>query len=96
MNHIVRTASAAAYREIATNGIQASATELILATVSDAEGMTRKEISRATGLEINQVAGRVNEMVKSGQLKEGEHKRKCRVTGRLVGYVRTVKMEEGE
>jgi DNA-binding MarR family transcriptional regulator len=44
---------------------------------------SRKEISRATGLEINTVTGRVNELLESGVLVESR-RRNCHVTGRSI------------
>jgi hypothetical protein len=52
---------------------------------------SRKEISRRTGLEINTVAGRVNELVSLGVLVEGRC-RQCTVTHRYIHPVRLVPM----
>jgi AraC-like DNA-binding protein len=48
---------------------------------------SRKEISRQTGLEINTVAGRVNELVSLGVLVDGRC-RQCTVTHRYIHPVR--------
>jgi hypothetical protein len=86
---MIRTSSAAAYRELIQSGTQCRINALIMATVADCdkEGATRKELAVALGLESNQVSGRVRELVKSDRLIEGKHKRFCRVTGNLVTYL---------
>lgn len=89
MNQMVRTSSAAAYRELVANGTQCRINALIVDTVADCSemGATRKELAVMLGLESNQVSGRVRELVKSGRLREGEHKRECKITGNLVTYL---------
>ena len=42
----------------------------ILAAMEHGKDYTRKEISKMCGIDINCVTGRVNEMVKSGDLEE--------------------------
>ena len=46
-------------------------------------GVTLKELSRKSGLEINAVSGRVNDLKKEGLLSECS-KRKCSITNRTV------------
>ena len=48
-----------------------------------AYGVTLKELSRKSGLEINAVSGRVNDLKKEGLLSECQ-KRKCTITNRTV------------
>jgi hypothetical protein len=47
---------------------------------------SRKELSKATGMELASVCARVNEMIDVGMLREVE-KRKCLITGRLISPV---------
>lgn len=46
-----------------------------------------KEIAKATGLAINTVSGRVNELRQMGQLEQAPQ-RACKVTGRTIRPVR--------
>ena len=46
-------------------------------------GVTLKEISRESGLEINAVSGRINDLKKEGMIAEC-NKRKCSITNRTV------------
>ena len=46
-------------------------------------GITLKEISRESGLEINAVSGRINDLKKEGMISECP-KRKCSITNRTV------------
>lgn len=57
--------------------------KIILNAVLRRRDMTRQEISKATGIPINSVCGRVNRMVSYGVLDELE-KRPCKITGREV------------
>lgn len=57
--------------------------------------MTRREISQVTKIEPGAVAGRVNELIKIGYLKQ-VGRRKCHVTNRLAGEIWFNDNEEGE
>ena len=46
-------------------------------------GVTLKELSRESGLEINAVSGRINDLKKEGMIAECS-KRKCSITNRTV------------
>ena len=46
-------------------------------------GMTRREIATALHLDVSAVAGRVNELIAAGRLKECGQ-RSCKVTGRTA------------
>ena len=48
--------------------------------------MSLREIEQITGIDINAVSGRVNDLKKGGHLKTIE-KRKCTVTNRLISPV---------
>ena len=85
---MIKDTSRLAYREIQEEGTSCNQKEVILQAVS-MEGSSLKEISEATGIEINAVSGRVNDLKKEGRL-ETIAKRKCRVTGRLISPVTKV------
>jgi len=57
--------------------------------------MTRRELSQVTKIEPGAVAGRVNEMIKIGYLRQ-VGRRKCHVTNRLAGEIWFNNNEEGE
>tara|TARA_Y100001963_G_scaffold36571_4_gene51052 strand:- start:2154 stop:2456 length:303 start_codon:yes stop_codon:yes gene_type:complete len=84
-----RTTSRLAYREINEDGTLRSQKDIIFSAINmipenDRDfGISLKEIARHTGLEINTVAGRVNELKKEEFIKECS-KRRCRITGRLI------------
>ena len=82
-----RVTSRIAYRDINNNGTLMSQKDTIFSAINmitDKDfGISLKELSRQTGLEINAVAGRVNELKKEEFIKEC-NKRKCRITGRLI------------
>ena len=82
----VRTTSAEAYDNLKASGILGSQARTILKLLLKAgEPMSLQEISITTGLPINAVSGRVNELKNSSPplLSEGE-KRKCKITGRKI------------
>ena len=86
---MTRTTSRLAYKQIKGDGTTVSQSEYIQAFIDSIPhhdkdfGITLKEIARQSGLEINAVSGRVNELKKNGYVRECS-KRKCRITGRLV------------
>jgi len=81
----VQTTSKITYKEISKDGTTSKQSKAILDAVSPT-GSSLKEISKKTGIEINAVSGRVNELKKSGVLEVLE-KRKCSITGRLISPV---------
>lgn len=81
-----------AYREIQEDGTSSNQKEVILQAVT-MNGSSLKEISDATGIEINAVSGRVNDLKKEGRL-EPTTKRKCTITGRLITPV--MKVHKGQ
>jgi len=85
---MIKDTSRLAYREIQEEGTSCNQKEVILKAVS-MEGSSLKEISQETGIEINAVSGRVNDLKKEGRL-ETIAKRRCRVTGRLISPVAKV------
>ena len=84
-----RLTSRVAYKEINEDGTAKSQTKIILdlvnalSNVDKSFGFSLREIARQTGLEINAVSGRVNELKKDDLVKECT-KRRCRITGRLI------------
>ena len=84
-----RTTSRMAYKKINEDGTAKSQTKIILdlvnalSNVDKSFGLSLREIARQTGLEINAVSGRVNELKKDDLVKECT-KRRCRITGRLI------------
>lgn len=86
---MIRKTSIEAYRKIKKDGTKVSQSNEIYSMIKEVPkqdknfGLTLKEISRATGFEINAVSGRVNELKKNNKVVECS-KRRCRITGRLV------------
>ena len=84
-----RLTSRVAYKEINEDGTAKSQTKIILdlvnalSNVDKSFGLSLREIARQTGLEINAVSGRVNELKKDDLVKECT-KRRCRITGRFI------------
>ena len=84
-----RLTSRVAYKQINKDGTAKSQTKIILDLINDLSnvdksfGLSLREIARQTGLEINAVSGRVNELKKDDLVKECT-KRRCRITGRLI------------
>lgn len=84
----VRTTSASAYRRMQNNGRLFRATEEIFSALSVApEPMTRRELEAATGLRINQISGRVKELLLQGRIVE-DGRRRCKITGNEVNVLR--------
>ena len=57
------------------------------------EGITRRQISKGSGLELGAVAGRVNELVDERLLLEDGELQTCRYTGNKVKLVKPVGLE---
>ena len=74
------------YAELHNGGLQLRERQILLAMKPNTN-YTRLELSEASGITINNVAGRVNSLVAKGVLVEGE-KRLCRISGRNVGTIR--------
>lgn len=80
-----------AYHGVQAHGTETRQKEQIVACVKRAvaaggTGLTRREISQATGIEPGAVGGRCNALVRDEKLKDG-HKRPCTVTGKLAKEV---------
>ena len=83
----IRDASLEAYLELKDSGQLGKQERIIYRALDGKSSMTLQEICRATNVQINAVAGRVNGLKKKGVLVESR-KRVCRVTGRVVTPVR--------
>ena len=80
----ISTTSINAYTDIKNDGTTATQKNIILDALDDAaKPLSAREIKELTGLEINAVSGRINDLKKDGLLVEAE-KRKCSITHRLV------------
>ena len=81
-----RNTSRTSFNDLINSGNARTQVEQILAVLKSEpkiKDLTLKEISRMTGLEINAVSGRVNQMKKQGLVTE-QCKRTCRISGRTV------------
>lgn len=83
----VRGASLAAYKEITESGRLGNQAKKILAAMKAGRDYSLQELSRLTGIAINAVSGRCNDMKRLGVLVEATS-RKCSITGRSVHPVR--------
>ena len=86
---MVSATSKKAYFEIQAEGItQEQELEIFAYIYAGGPPVTRKEISKDTGIDAGSVAGRGNSLVKNGYLIECE-KRTCKITGRTAGTLRS-------
>jgi predicted transcriptional regulator len=72
-----------AYRQIQADGTIGKQHFKIIMTMRGRKNMSLQEISNASGVSINAVCGRVNELKKLKIISKDE-KRKCRITGRTI------------
>jgi len=80
----VRLTSRIAYKDITESGNANTQRRIICEIIwAEGEAMSLREISKATGYDINAVSGRVNDLKKSNMLHE-HNKRKCSITDRLI------------
>lgn len=84
---MVTITSRMAYDEVQCTGKDITQADEIMLHIIEGYDYSRQELKRLTGFEINAICGRVNEMLKTGVLEEGEI-RKCEVTGRSIRPVR--------
>lgn len=85
----VATTSRIAYKDINESGVSKNQKDKIYDIVNKdntEKGMSLREISAFTGIEINAVSGRVNDLKKDNRL-ETTTKRKCSITNRLISPV---------
>lgn len=93
----VTTTSRISYKEINESGTSKNQKDIILDMVNrdnTGKGMSLREISAFTDIEINAVSGRVNDLKKDNRL-ETTTKRKCRITNRLIAPV-VIKTESSD
>ena len=80
----ISTTSIEAYNDINSDGTSATQKNIILDALDEVgKPLSAREIMELTGLEINAVSGRINDLKKDGLLVEAE-RRKCSITDRLV------------
>tara|TARA_R110002110_G_scaffold301455_1_gene515492 strand:+ start:614 stop:892 length:279 start_codon:yes stop_codon:yes gene_type:complete len=87
---MMQETSKKAYREINQEGVVTNQKQVILDCVRENNrgfGMSLKEISRSTGIEINAVSGRVNTLKKENMLAI-HSKRKCSISMRTINAVK--------
>ena len=90
----ITTTSKLAYKQINEDGTSMNQKDVIMEAIEsycnmeyyDGKGVSLQEIRVLTGIEINAVSGRVNDLKRDERLKTTE-KRKCSVTNRLVSPV---------
>lgn len=79
----VREASIDAYRDMSDTGKLGKQAQTILGAMRAGRDYSLQELSRLTGIAINAISGRCNDMKKVGLLVEASG-RKCSITGRTV------------
>ena len=70
----VKTNSLDAYRGIQEDGTAMSQRERVFMLIDHSDGVSRQDISRALGLPINSVCGRVHSLIKQGLVCESGNK----------------------
>ena len=86
---MIRKTSKNAYEENKNSGISGNQKKALYELVNKmtqgrrSHGVTLKELSKESGLEINAVSGRINDLKKEGMVAECT-KRKCSITNRTV------------
>lgn len=89
----IKETSWQAYQEILRGGVAKKQAEKVLQTINFyPEGVSRATISRAMGMPINSVCGRVNELLASEVIYVAGTA-KCPVTGRNVEVLKVVEYE---
>lgn len=84
-----RHTSRIAYKNIIESGKQGSQKRYIIRLLLTEAPLSRREISRATNIEIGSVSGRVNELMKLGIVEETTM-RKCMFSKKLVKPIQLV------
>lgn len=90
----VKETSWKAYQDILRGGVATTQAEKVLQTISfyPQSGASRAQIAKATGLAINSVCGRVNELLASEVIYVAGVD-KCHVSGRSVEVLKVVDYE---
>lgn len=89
----VRDTSRSAYSELRSTGRLGKQQQTILEKVQAGRDYSLRELAALTGLEINAISGRVNDLKKLNLLVEGE-KRTCTVTGKTITPVKLPMAQE--
>jgi len=89
----MKQTSLEAYRDLCESGKGKTQRVKILGMILNHPDMTRTELSRAMNIPINAVCGRVNELLESNLLEEGE-RRPCRFTGKSAFPLKPVEPKE--
>lgn len=79
----VRQTSMEAYLEVKEKTMTPQQKKVLSVLSGDQPDYSRLEISYLSGIPINSVCGRVNELLKSGAIVETEP-RKCSITGKTI------------
>lgn len=87
MKTAVSDTSIATYHALRRDGTLSERKAQIMAVIAAGRDYTLQELVRLTGLPVNVISGRVNELKASGSLVHGTT-RACSVTGRTVHPVR--------
>ena len=87
----MRTTSRIAYKEHNESGKLDQQKQHIKKLLLTEYPLSRREISKATNIEISSVSGRVNEMIKMGVVEETT-KRKCMFSKKLITPVQLVEV----
>jgi hypothetical protein len=88
MHHTAST-SIATYHAIKRDGTLSARQEQIMAAMYEGRDYSLQELVHLTGLPINVISGRCNELRNAGRLELAD-KRPCSVTGRTVAPVMLV------
>jgi hypothetical protein len=90
----VRDSSIEAFRHLLASGTYATQQDVVRGCVRALQPCTRRMVASETGIETASVASAVNALVKDGTLEESVAKRRCKVTGRWVYYLRIMARQE--
>ena len=86
----MRTTSRIAYKKLIESGKQDQQKQHIIKLLLTESPLSRREISKATNIEISSISGRVNELMKLGVLEEATMRR-CMFSKKLIRPVKIVK-----
>lgn len=92
MRRSVQSTSRLAYNELRDSGVLGDQQQQVYGVFRPGQDLSLQEVSRASGVTINAVCGRVNELKKMGLLEKAT-KRPCLITGRLI---QPIQMPEGD
>ena len=85
----MRTTSRMAYKKLIESGKQDQQKQHIIKLLLTESPLSRREISKATNIEIGSISGRVNELMKLGVLEEATMRR-CMFSKKLIKPVKIV------